>query len=259
MIDKNIALQLVGGKPWHQDFEIIPGVRTNGAYNPEHLWNELQLPSDLTGVSVADIGASNGYFSFEARKCGATVVAFDSRHKDNSGFGLAQYINGISDIEHHHVNILDIMPEEYGQFDIVLVLGLLYHVPDPYRALANCAALSSKRLLVESYCIDTILPKPLRREPIMKFIADPWRFPTYWHINQDLSNFWGFTSVCLQRMIEDVGFTVQRMNLHGNRVFLEAERTVFKAEETRLRFAYGTQPVVPTGKNPDTSESWTFF
>src|SRR5260370_16168068 len=119
MFDKDLALELIKGKPWHQDFEIIPGVRTHGSYNPSAMWDELQLPEDMTGISLADVGASNGYFSFEARKRGARVVAFDFRHKDNSGFGLLQYINGMSDLEHHHVNRLGITPKKFGQFDIV--------------------------------------------------------------------------------------------------------------------------------------------
>jgi tRNA (mo5U34)-methyltransferase len=90
MFDKELALKLIQGRSWHHDFEIIPGVRTNGAYNPAGLWQELGLPIDMNGISLADVGASNGYFSFEARKRGARVVAFDFRHKNNSGFGLAQ-------------------------------------------------------------------------------------------------------------------------------------------------------------------------
>ena len=208
MIERHTALKLVEGRPWHHEFEIIPGVRTKGSYNPEGLWNELQLPADLTGQSLADIGASNGFFSFAAQKRGARVVAFDRRHKDNSGFGLAQYINEMSDIKHHQVNIVRLAPEEFGQFDIVLALGLLYHVSDPYLALANCAALCRKRLLIESYCIDSILPSDVRKEPIMKFLSDPTRFPARWNVDNDRSNFWGFTSACLQQMLEDVGFAV---------------------------------------------------
>jgi tRNA (mo5U34)-methyltransferase len=177
MLDKELALELIQGKPWHHDFEIIPGVRTDGAYNPDDLWQALQLPLDMRGLSLADIGASNGYFSFKAHQHGAKVVAFDFRHKINSGFGLAQHINGLSEIEHHHINVLNITPDKYGQFDIVLALGLLYHTSDPYLALANCAALSRKRLLIESYCIDSFLPPELTSEPVMRFISDAQRFP----------------------------------------------------------------------------------
>src|SRR6185369_13216385 len=161
MPDTALSLRLIEGRPWHHDFEIVPGVRTHGSYNPAGLWNQLRLPDDLSGTSLADIGASNGFFSFEARRRGARVEAFDFRHKDNSGFGLAQYINGLGDIEHHHVNVLKITPA-YGQFDVVLALGLLYHTSDPYLALSNCAALARTRLLVESYCIDNVVSPELR-------------------------------------------------------------------------------------------------
>lgn len=259
MLAKEVALQLVQGKPWHHDFEIIPGVRTNGTYDPGSLWQELQLPEDMKGISLADIGASNGYFSFEARKRGAQTVAFDFRHKDNSGFGLAQYINGMNDIEHNHINVLDITCKQYGQFDIVLALGLLYHVADPYRALSNCAALSRDHLLIESYCIDELLPKSLASEPVMRFIADPKRFPGQGQPNTDRSNFWGFTSICLQRMVEDIGFAVQRKSVRNDRVLIDARRIVFDDAETRLSIAYELLAPRITGENPDDPKAWKIF
>jgi tRNA (mo5U34)-methyltransferase len=259
VLETSVALRLIQGKPWHHDFEIIPGVRTRGSYDPANLWKELQLPENLQGMSLADVGASNGYFSFEARRRGARVVAFDFRHKDNSGFGLAQYINGLADIEHHQVNVLDISAEKYGQFDVVLSLGLFYHTSDPYLALANCAALSRKRLLIESYCIDSSVPKDVRNEPIMRFIPDAERFPSQGHLNHDRSNFWGFTSACLRRMVEDVGFSVQRIDVRADRVFLSAERAVADPKATRLWLAYDLVPATPAGVNRDEPASWTIF
>ena len=172
MVETSVALRLIQGRPWHHEFEIVPGVKTHGTYDPLPIWSELQLPEDLRGMSLADVGASNGFFSFEARRRGARVVAFDFRHKDNSGFGLAQYINGLSDIEHHHVNVLDMKVETYGRFDVVLALGLLYHVSDPYMALSNCAAMAEKRLLIESYCADASLPESVRSQPVMTFLSE---------------------------------------------------------------------------------------
>lgn len=259
MLSKELALKLIQGKSWHHNFEIIPGVRTGGSYDPAELWHELQLPPDMSGLTLADVGASNGYFSFAAHQRGARVVAFDFRHKDNSGFGLAQYINGLSEIEHHHVNVLDITPAKYGQFDIVLALGLLYHVADPYRALANCAALSRGRLLIQSYCIDSLLPRSLASEPVMRFISDPKRFPGQGQPNMDRSNFWGFTAMCLQRMVEDIGFTVHRKNVRGDRVLIDATRAVFDDSETRLNFAYGSIAPVQVSGSPDNPEAWKIF
>lgn len=239
MLSVELANQLIHGKPWHHDFEIIPGVRTHGSYNPEGMWNELGLPLDMTGLSLADVGASNGYFSFEACKRGARTVAFDYRSKEYSGFGLAQSINGLNDIEHHNTNVLDIKVETFGRFDIVLALGLLYHTSDPYLALANCAALSSDRLFIESYCIDSRVTPELAAEPFMQFFPDPKRFAGQGQPNNDRTNFWGFTSTCLRSMVEDMGFAVIRQMVHGDRVFLETKRIATSPADTRLHLAYG--------------------
>jgi tRNA (mo5U34)-methyltransferase len=259
MIDPARALDLIRDRPWHHDFEIVPGVRTGGAYDPAPLWHELELPADLTGLAVADLGASNGYFSFEARRRGARVTAFDFRHKDNSGFGLAQHLNRLHDIEHHHVNVLDVGPDRYGQFDVVLALGLLYHVADPYRALANAAALSRARLLIESYCIDALLPPALAAEPLMRFVPDPGRFPGAGQPNLDPSNFWGFTARCLTRMVEDVGFEVRRQRVRDDRVLVDAVRAAPDRAPTRLGLAYGVQPALRRAGDPDDPRAWRIF
>ena len=258
-LDKHHAWNLVKDRPWHHSFELMPGVRTPGAYAPENLWKELNLADDLSGISLADVGASNGYFSFEARKRGARVVAFDFRHKDNSGFALAQHVNGLVDIEHHHINVLDISQERFGRFNVVLALGLLYHVADPYRALANCASLSSDRLLIESYCIDPTLAASEASRPIMKFIPDCDQFPEHGGVNRDRSNFWGFTSTCLQRMVEDVGFAIKGSDVRGERVFIDAARAVGSSAETRQAIAYGVMPHVPRTADADDPAAWTLF
>ena len=259
MLNKEIALKLIQDKPWHHDFEIIPGIRTKGSYSPENLWNRLQLPTNLEGMSLADIGASNGYFSFEAHKRGARVVAFDYRHKDNSGFGLAQYINGMNDIKHHQINVLDITKEKYGEFDIVLALGLFYHISDPYLALANCASLSRKQLLIESYCIDKLVSEEYASKPIMKFIPDPAQFPDKDQPNNDRSNFWGFTSTCLKYMVEDLGFKVMRIEVNQDRVFIDAQREVSNNNGNRLNIAYGCQQTILHKENIDDPQAWTIF
>lgn len=259
MVPTDVALRLIRDKSWHHEFEIVPGVRTQGAYNPAGIWEELELPADMRGMALADVGASCGFFSFQARRQGARVVAFDVRHRDNSGFGLAQYINGLTDIEHHQVNVLDLHPGEHGPFDIVLAMGLLYHTPDPYRALANCAAMSADRLVVESYCIDALLPGTMAAEPLMRFIADPRRFPGQGQPNTDRSNFWGFTSTCLYRMIEDLGFVVRRGNVRGDRILIDARNAGVNPAATRLEMAYALRPHVRVGSDRDDPAAWTQF
>ena len=261
-MDTVTALNLVRQQPWHHDFEIVPGVRTHGAYDPSGLWRDLDLPQDLTGRTVADVGASNGYFSFMARKRGARVVAFDFRHKDNSCFALAQHINGLGDIEHHQINVLDLSAERFGQFDFVLALGLLYHVADPYRAVTNLAGLTRHCLLVESYCIDEVLPETVRAQPIMRFIPDALRFPDYTYqehqyASADRSNFWGFTSECLRRLLLDTGLDVEIVKSYPDRVLLACEPPGGDPSRPRRRVAYETVQRTPAGADADDPASWT--
>ena len=127
------------------------------------------------------------------------------------------------------------------------------------RALANCAALSRERLVIESYCIDALLPSTMASEPIMRFLPDPQRFPEQGQPNRDPSNFWGFTSACLQRMIEDVGFAVRRNEVGGDRVLIDAWRAVSDRVVTRSHTAYGVRPPIGVGDDPDDPSAWTLF
>jgi len=257
-LDKETALKLVRAHSWHHDWEIIPGVRTNGSYDPTVIWPQLQLPEDMTGITLADVGASSGYFSFEANRRGAEVDAFDYRHSDNSGFGLAQHINGMYDVDHHHVNILDSIDWcTMGYYQVVLCMGLLYHTPDPYKALVNCAYLAGKRLIVESYCADNTGLAVGCAIPAMVFLSDPYRFPGRGQPNDDRSNFWCFTSTCLRLMVEDIGFSVDRCEVIGQRVLLDCHRVEQKTRVAEL--GYDVMPRLACGEDKDDPASWRIF
>ena len=256
MLDADTARKLVEGVQWHHDWEIIPGVRTNGAYDPRYLWEELRLPDDMSGLSLADIGASNGYFAFESSKRGARVAAFDFRHKDNSGFGLAQHVNGMKHIVHYQANVLDLNPDIHGEYDIVLALGLIYHISDPYRALVNCASMAKQFLFVESYCIDHTVSDDMKDKPLLLFVTNPEKCPEH-SLGGERANFFGFTSACLQYMIEDIGFAVRRKVVREERVIFDCERTHLPL--VRLDVAYDMPARVRVGGEPNDPNSWHIF
>jgi tRNA (mo5U34)-methyltransferase len=250
MLDIETTRKLVASVKWHHDWEILPGLRTKGSYSPKGMLDALRLPDDMTGMTVADVGASNGYFSFALRARGAKVTAFDYRHRDNSGFGLAQLINGMDDIAHHHVNVSGLDTSRHGVFDVVLALGLLYHTADPFTALSRAAGLSKGRLFVESYC-DQSLPGLDAR-----FIPDCGRFADDGTAHGDRSNFWCFSPGCLRAMVEDVGFRVDREETGGDRTLLEATRTGNNAREG---LAFGVMARDPVGEYPLDPASWRIF
>ena len=56
-----------------------------------------------------------------------------------------------------HANIYDLSAETLGRFDIVLFLGLIYHLPDPIEALHRVRSVAKGRLCLESHVIDNAL------------------------------------------------------------------------------------------------------
>src|SRR5512132_1117781 len=123
---------------WYHTIDLGGGVVTQGIDDTPQRLARVQLPASLTGQTVLDIGAWDGFFSFECERRGAArVVAADyySWHGGGwgtkAGFSLAREALG-SRVEDVDVDVMDLSPERMGTFDIVLFLGVLYHLRHPF-------------------------------------------------------------------------------------------------------------------------------
>src|SRR6266566_7945684 len=124
------------GRWWHQ-IELAPGIVTPGDDSNRMklpILDELGLPKSLRGRRVLDIGCSDGFFSFEAEKRGAEVLAIDFVPETYTGFATARRILG-SRVAYQMDNVYNLSPERHGVFDVVLFLGVLYHLRKPLAAL----------------------------------------------------------------------------------------------------------------------------
>src|SRR3954454_24790747 len=66
---------------WYHSIELPDGTIIQGLQSIEQLRNriaQLPIPDDLSGKRVLDIGAWDGWFSFEMERRGAHVVALDA-------------------------------------------------------------------------------------------------------------------------------------------------------------------------------------
>src|SRR5262245_60905486 len=77
---------------WYHCIEVAPGIVTPGIDRSAYNLERMQLPADLTGKRVLDIGAFDGFYSFECERRGAEVVAIDGNSA--TGFGLARELLG---------------------------------------------------------------------------------------------------------------------------------------------------------------------
>lgn len=129
--------------------------------------------------TVLDVGASDGYFSFLAEKLGAKrVLAIDypswrgTGPAAKQGFDLAHQILN-SKVESRVLDVLDVSPTSVGFFDVVLFLGVLYHLPNPIQGLIAVANVTKELLIVEttyeqldeSKALFELYPKRLGHDP----------------------------------------------------------------------------------------------
>src|SRR5215216_4170391 len=76
---------------WYHTIDLGQGVITPGLDNTPERLARVQLPRSLAGRSVLDIGAWDGFFSFEAeRRNAARVVASDYYSWHGTGWGTGQ-------------------------------------------------------------------------------------------------------------------------------------------------------------------------
>ena len=138
---------------WFHNYELIPGVMTNGAkpIKEEELAVLFQIPQDLRGKRVLDIGCADGYYTFLAEERGASVVAIDAL--PSQGFFLAHHVCG-SKAEFHQMDIYDLQLDTFGAFDVVFFMGVYYHLKNPILALERVASVARELVIIESHIMD---------------------------------------------------------------------------------------------------------
>ncbi len=206
--------------PWFHNLHLPDGTQTA----PEHFlgdypafkWAELGavLPQDLRGWSVLDIGCNAGFYSFEMAHLGAQVTAIDSNPHYLKQARWAAGLYGLAEqIEFRELQVYSLAREQ-ARYDLVLFLGVLYHLRYPLLALDIVARKARRVLCVQSLSLpgsgsypaaddydfeerdvmlDSGWPKAAFVEK--RFAGDP----TVW---------WVPNSACIQAMLRDCGMRV---------------------------------------------------
>src|SRR5690348_11622893 len=92
---------------WYHRIELAPGVVTPGINDSPGVLKLLQLPEDCQGLRALDIGAMDGFFSFELERRGAEVLAIDNLSPNASGFRIAAELLG-SKVRHEVANVYEL-------------------------------------------------------------------------------------------------------------------------------------------------------
>jgi tRNA (mo5U34)-methyltransferase len=123
--------------PWFHNIILPDGTHTAPEHPlgnfPSYKWDLISpfLPQDLTGCKILDIGCNAGYYSVECAKRGADVTAIDI---DVKYLEQAKWVAEIFDVDQrisfHRMQVYDLVKTDW-QFDIILFLGVFYHLRYP--------------------------------------------------------------------------------------------------------------------------------
>lgn len=186
---------------WFHTIDLGNGVVTPGLDASPQKLQTIGMPEDLTNKSVLDFCAWDGFFTFEAERRGASrIMAVDhfcwsgEGWGTKAGFDLAREALG-SKVEDCELDVLDVSPDKTGKFDVVLFLGVLYHMQHPLLALEKVSAVTDDMLILETHVDFTNINRPT-----MAFYPGS-------ELGMDGSNWCGPNEACVIAMLKSVGFT----------------------------------------------------
>lgn len=230
-MDQNLVDERVQALGWYHSIDLGNGIVTPG----QSVLRPL-VPSQLADMqnrTVLDIGAWDGYYSFLAERCGASrVVALDhyawgvdmgtrqeywaecearGEFPDHArdavdfwqpdlpgrrGFDLAREVLD-SKVEPVVADFMTIDLDSLGTFDVVLYLGVLYHMQEPLTALERVRRVTREVAVIETEAIDVAGHED---DGLVRFVAGN-------QVNQDFGNWYLPSISALHALCRAAGFS----------------------------------------------------
>jgi tRNA (mo5U34)-methyltransferase len=173
------------------------------------------IPADLTGKSVLDVGCNAGFYSIEMKKRGAArVVAIDSDEVYLNQGRFAAEVSGFPDIEFRNLSVYDVA--SLGEkFDLVIFMGVLYHLRHPLLALDTLYEhVVGDLMLFQSMqrgskeLMDLQDDYPFWETSIFENDAYPKMYFVEKRYSHDPTNWWIPNRACVEAMLRSAGFTI---------------------------------------------------
>ncbi|MGH7930673.1 MAG: TIGR04290 family methyltransferase [Candidatus Binatia bacterium] len=205
--------------PWFHNFDFA-GVQTA----PDHFLGDYPavkfrrfadaLPRDLSGKTVLDIGCNGGFYAIQMKRRGADrVVAIDHDERYLEQARFAAEMAGVN-VELRKLSVYDIA-QLREKFDVVLFMGVLYHLRYPLLALDLIHEHSARKLLIfQSMQRGSATVEALQEDyPFAEQrIFDRPDFPCLYFIEKsysgDPTNWWIPNRACIEALLRSAGFEV---------------------------------------------------
>jgi tRNA (mo5U34)-methyltransferase len=172
------------------------------------------IPEDMSGKTVLDIGCNAGFYSFEMKRRGAVrVVAIDS---DEFYLNQAHFAAKVLEykVEFHQMSVYDVATLK-EKFDLVIFMGVFYHLRHPLLALDLIHEhVTSDLLLFQSMqrggreVMDTQMDYPFSERDVFERPGFPKMYFIEKRYSQDPTNWWVPNRACTEAMLRSSGFEI---------------------------------------------------
>lgn len=204
--------------PWFHNLHLPDGRQTAPDHPlgdfPAFKWAQIEpaLPADLTGLRALDIGCNAGFYSIALARRGARVLGLDV---DPHYLRQAEWARERFGLDPERL-ALERMPvydlaRLGGTFDIILFLGVLYHLRYPLLALDVVAEKVGGLLIMQTLTMPgedvTAAPEDLRLDQRGRMLEPGWPKMAFIErsLEGDPTNWWAPNRACVEAMLRACG------------------------------------------------------
>ncbi len=249
---------------WFHAFEIVPGIITPGEFRVDaraKLNKFFGLDQSLAGKRILEIGTWDGAYAFELELRQAEVVATDIQAPDATGFNTGKQILK-SQVTYVQTSVYDLQQHVDGLFDIVLFMGVFYHLKYPLLAFEQIRRMLKigGLLLFEGECFshyaetsnNTKLWTKLALNSLLLTLVAHSEIPialSYRGTYKSASNWFIPNVACLKNWLLATGFDIQRFQTsfpkanfqthHKMKYFLNVVRCLWTLRGSTQQRAWG--------------------
>jgi tRNA (mo5U34)-methyltransferase len=220
------AAEIQGLGPWFHNLHLPDGTQTRPDHPlgdfPRFKWQDVgaTLPQDMRGLRALDIGCNAGFYSIELARRGADVLAIDidEHYLRQARWAAARF--GVEDsirFQRRPVYSLGSVP---GTFDLVLFMGVFYHLRHPLLALDIVAEKVGGTLVFQTLTMpgDEVTGPPadlpLDARDVLRAPGWPKMAFLEHRLAGDPTNWWAPDHACIEAMLRSAGFAVQSRPAH---------------------------------------------
>jgi tRNA (mo5U34)-methyltransferase len=231
--------------PWFHNLHLPDGRQTAPDHPlgdfPRFKWEQIapHVPDDLSGKTALDIGCNAGFYTFELARRGASVVGIDVDPHYLEQAAWAADAFALADRTRFEQLAVYELARSPRRYDVVLFMGVLYHVRHPLLALDIVAAKVRELLVLQTLTMpgDDVVEPPrdlaLAERDLMRAPGWPKLAFIEHALQQDETNWWAPNDAAVEAMVRSTGLEV--VARPGHEIYICTPAPDYDARRARLQ------------------------